>query len=179
MHPRHSRRTLRFTFGALLLATAAALSSCGFDYATDRVNTLTAGTFDRSADVDILNAVVVSEYPGSGTLLGLLAQRADVDEPGVLTSVTTNVSEEPPEFEPVQVPVGGSVQLSEAGIRIDGDYEAGDFIDVTFTFENGEEVVLGVPVMAPCHEYEGLDDAPGGPSSGDPYSCEIEEAPEH
>lgn len=179
MHLRHSRRTLRITSGALLLA--AALSSCGFDYATDRVNSLTAGTFDRSADVDILNAVVVSEHGGSGTLIGLLANRPGESgvEPGVLTSVTSDVSEQAPKIEPVEVAPGAAVQLGEAGIRIDGDFEAGDFIDVTFTFENGEEVEFGVPVMTACHEYEGLDNAPGAPQDGEAYSCETEEAPEH
>ena len=42
MHPRHSRRTLRFAIGALLLAPV--LSSCGFNYATDRVNDITPAT---------------------------------------------------------------------------------------------------------------------------------------
>jgi hypothetical protein len=179
MHLRHSRRTLRFAIGVLLLAPV--LASCG-DYATDRVNNLTAGTFDRSADVDLLNAVVVAERPNSGTLIGLLVKPAtsndtDQDEPGVLSSITTDVSDEAPEFEPIEVPTGGSAQLADAEIRIDGEFEAGEFIDVTLTFDNGDELTLGVPVMPACDEYEGYDDAPGR-SSDDPYSCEVEESPE-
>ena len=71
--------------------------------------------------------------------------------------------------EPLVVPGRGSVQLGDAGLRIEGSFEAGLVHDVTLTFDNGEEVSLGVPVMAQCDQYDGFDDAPGAPT-GDPYS---------
>ena len=67
MQLRRSARLLTAT-GALVLA-ASALTSCGFDYATDRVYTPGAGTNDRDGSVDVLGAVVVSAEDGSGTLV--------------------------------------------------------------------------------------------------------------
>jgi copper(I)-binding protein len=177
MHPRHSRRTLRFAIGALLLAPV--LSSCGFGYATDRVNELTPGHTDRGGTVDVLNALIVAEQPDSGTLVGQLANN-DPDDDIVLDSVTSGADGTEAEFEPLTVPAGGTAQLSDAGIRIEGTFEAGEVYDVTLGFDNGEEVELAVPVVTQCGQYEGFDDAPGaGGGGGAAYSCEVEEAPEH
>ena len=46
----HLRRSL--VAAASALALASTLSSCGFDYATDRVYTPAAGPIDRDATVD-------------------------------------------------------------------------------------------------------------------------------
>src|ERR1700760_4438225 len=70
--------------GALALATV--LSSCGFDYATDRVYTPGAGVNDRDADVDVLAAVVVSAQEGSGTFIASFANN-DQDNPATVTSI--------------------------------------------------------------------------------------------
>ena len=61
----HLRRSLALATGALVLAVPA-LTSCGFDYATDRIYTQAAGVNDRDATVDVLGAVVVSAEEGSG-----------------------------------------------------------------------------------------------------------------
>lgn len=182
MHPRHSRRTLRFAIGALLLA-APVLTSCGFDYATDRVNDHTAGSTDHGAAVDVLNALVVAAEPNSGTLLGLLSNNDDQEH--ALTSLT-GPEDAPVDFDEVEIPADGSAQLADAGVRIDGAFEAGDFIDLTLTFDNGDEVAIAVPVVTACGQYEGLDDAPAtsgaeddeATSHAEAYSCEAEEAPE-
>jgi hypothetical protein len=175
MHPRHSRRTLRFAIGALLLAPV--LSSCGFDYATDRVNDITAGHTDRDGTVDVLNAVIVAGQPDSGTLVGLLSNN-DTDEAVTLTGVTSGDDDTAADLrQPLEVPAAGKAELREAGIRIEGTFEAGAVYDVTLTFDNGEEAELAVPVVAQCGQYDGFDDAPGA-TSGEAYSCEPEEAPE-
>ena len=179
MQPRHPRRTLRYALGALLLA-APVLTSCGFDYATDRVNEITAGHTNRETDVDVLNSLIVAGQPDSGTLIGMLVNN-DRDEEAELTSVTSGPDDAEAEFEPLTVPAGGSAQLQDAGIRIEGTFAAGRVHDVTLTFEGGEviEVELAVPVVTECGQYDGYDDAPGaGRASGEAYSCETEEAPE-
>ncbi len=139
MHTRHSRRTLRFAIGALLLAPV--LSSCGFNYATDRVNDHTAGKTSQEATVDAANVLIVAGQPDSGTLVGLLANN-DIDKDIVLTGVTSGTDETEADLEPVTVPAGGSAQLHDAGIRIEGTFEAGEVYDVTLTFANGEVVEL-------------------------------------
>jgi hypothetical protein len=176
MHTRHSRRTLRFAIGALLLAPV--LSSCGFDYATDRVNDITAGHTNRDAKVDVLNALIVAGQADSGTLVGLLVNHDVDDEDIQLTGVTSGTDETEADLEPVTVAGGGRAQLHDAGIRIEGTFEAGEVYDVTLSFDNGDVVELAVPVVTQCGQYEGLDDADGA-TPGDAYSCEPEEAPEH
>jgi hypothetical protein len=183
MHPRLSRRTPRFAIGALLLLPV--LSACGFDYATDRVNDITAGHTNRDYRVDVNNALIVAGQPDSGTLVGQLVNNEsdkEDDNDIVLTSVTSGTDAAAAEFEPLTIPAAGQVQLHDAGIRIDGSFEAGDVYDVTLTFDNGEVVELALPVVTQCGQYEGLDDADGdgaGSASGEAYSCETEEAPEH
>jgi hypothetical protein len=175
MHPRHSRRTLRFAIGALLLAPV--LSSCGFDYATDRVNDLTPGHTNRDSTVDVVNTLIVAGQPDSGTLVGLLANN-DRDHDIALTGVTSGPDDTEADVEPLIVPARGSAQLHDDAIRIEGTFEAGDVYDVTLTFDNGDVVAMAVPVVTECGQYEGLDDADGA-TPGDPYSCEPEEAPNH
>ena len=75
MQLRRSARLLAAA-GALLLA-APVLSSCGFNYATDRPYTPAAGTNDQDGDVDVLGAVVVSAEDGSGTLIATFSNNDD------------------------------------------------------------------------------------------------------
>jgi copper(I)-binding protein len=176
MHPRHSRRTLRFAIGALLLAPV--LSSCGFDYATDRVNDLTAGHTNRDASVDVINSLIVAGQPDSGTLVGMLVNN-DVDTDAELTSVASGPDDTAADVDELTIPAGGRAELRDAGIRIEGTFEAGEYYDVTLTFDNGDEVELSLPVVTECGQYDGYDDAPAdGADSGESYSCETEEAPE-
>src|SRR5687768_16477454 len=78
------RRSLALVSGALLLT--APLGACGFDPATDRINTITVGTSDRDTTVDILNAVIVSADEGSGTFIATLVNN-DTEEEATLQSL--------------------------------------------------------------------------------------------
>ena len=114
MQLRRSARLLAAA-GALLLA-APVLSSCGFDYATDRVYTPGAGTNDQDAEVDVLGAVVVSAEDGSGTLITSFSNN-DADEPATVDldrrrrrrrRLTVG------DFDPIEIPAGGLVNLADA-----------------------------------------------------------------
>lgn len=152
-----------------VLALAVPLSSCGFDYATQRDYTPGAGTNNRDGDVDVLSAVVVSGTEGSGTLIVSLSNDLP-DEEQALTAVTGErvaTSEgveaspvEVSEFEPVEVPAGGLVNLAEPArdIKVTGDFEAGNFLELTFEFESGERTTLSVPVVSnEDSDWAGLD----------------------
>ena len=71
---------------AAVLALAVPLSSCGFDYATDRDYTPAGGANNRDGDVDVLSAVVVSAAEGSGTFVASLSNN-DPDEEQTFTAV--------------------------------------------------------------------------------------------
>ena len=145
---------------AAVLALAAPLSSCGFDYATERDYTPASGANNRDGDVDVLSAVVVSAAEGSGTFIASLSNNGS-DEEETLTAVTGQDSTvTAAEFEPVAIPAGGLVNLAEpaADIVLTGDFAAGDVVPLTVDFGNGERVSLNVPVVSDDTGYwEGMD----------------------
>jgi hypothetical protein len=150
------RRSLALTTAAVALATTG-LSSCGFDYATDRYYTPSVGTNDIEGTVKVLAAVVVSTEPGSGTFIASLSNN-DQDEDVSLTELGLTDGE-PVDFEPVVVGQGALVNLAEpaTNLELTGEFEAGDFVEVALGFDNGERVVLDVPVVENGGYYEGLD----------------------
>ena len=144
-----------------VLALAAPLSSCGFDYATDREYAVNSAAENRDADVDVLNAVVVSGTEGSGTFVASLSNNDSEDEQ-TFTAVSGDdgVSVEVSDFEPVTIPAGGLVNLAEPAtdIVLTGDFAAGQVLPLTIDFGNGDRVMLNVPVVSNDSGYwEGLD----------------------
>ena len=171
MQLRTSARLLA-SAGALVLATS--LSSCGFNYATDRVYTPAAAVNERTASVDVLGAVVVSAQEGSGTFIASFANN-DQLEPATVESIEgagDDATLEVKKFRPIEVGPGQLVNLAtEGGIVLEGDFGPGDFVTVAITFGDGESVEMDVPVYPPCNEFEGLDiTAP----EGEAYPCEVE-----
>ncbi|MBB3042170.1 hypothetical protein [Nocardioides soli] len=155
MQLRRSARLLTAA-GALVLA-ASALTSCGFDYATDRVYTPGAGTNDRSGNVDVLSAVVVSAEGGSGTLITTFVNKETTE------SATVDAIEGEDltigDFDPIEIAPSGYVNLADADtpITVEGDYEVGAFLSLTFSFGDGTSVTMDVPSVPDCDEYAGLD----------------------
>lgn len=179
---------LALAAGGLLLAVPA-LSSCGFDYPTERVNTVGAGVTEREGTVDVSGAVIVAGQPDSGTFIGALANNSADDISLTAISGGGDQAVEADEFGPVEVPGRGHQNLATLaeegdGITVTGDFDAGDFVTVTLDFSNDEAVILEVPVVKPCYQFEGLDisqaDAEGDESAeADPrYSCEATEGTE-
>ena len=176
---------LALATGGLLLAVPA-LSSCGFDYPTERLNTVGAGVTERDARVDVGGALIVAGQPDSGTLIGTLSNN-EQDEDISLTSVTGGEKGEiEADFEPLEVAGGGHVNLAALegdAITVTGDFDAGDFVTATFTFSNDEWVTIEIPVMKACYQYEGLDVSDAEPSTDPLYSCDTtggaEEPAEH
>ena len=166
---RHLRRTLALLLGVLL---PLALTGCVKDFATDRVNTISAGVDNRDADVDVLHAVIVSSEAGSGTFVASFANNDFENELSVdaLEGVDqAQITAE--EFTAITIAPGALVNLAnEGGIPVTGDFEAGNFVPVSVQFSNGQSVQLNVPVVTNCGDYEGLDEGTG--------DCEAPEAPE-
>jgi hypothetical protein len=165
----HHRSKLLLAVGALLLATPA-LSSCGFNLATDRINTVQHGGTNRDASVDLLAVVIVSAADGSGTLSGRIVNSSAKATELSAVSALDDASVTAGEIESVEVPSGSALAMADIGdgVRVEGDFKAGDIVDLTFEFANGEQVEVEVPVVRECGFYVGLDSAPaagdGGPS---------------
>jgi hypothetical protein len=146
---------------AAVVALAAPLTSCGFDYATEREYTPAGGANSREGVVDLLSAVVVSGTEGSGTFVASLSNNDGVDEQS-LTAISggDGTTVEAAGFEPVAVPAEGLVNLADppADIILTGDFAAGDFVPLSFDFGNGERISLNVPVVPDDFGYwEGMD----------------------
>lgn len=154
--PMQPRRSLATALSVLALAVP--LSACGFDYATERDYTPGAGTNNREGVVDILSAAVVSAEKGSGTVITTLVNGDD--EARTLTAITGDDGVTADEFEPVEIPAAGLVNFAEPELEItlQGDFEAGEFVWLTFTFDDGESTKLSVPVVDNESSYwAGLD----------------------
>jgi hypothetical protein len=189
-----SRRSLRYVAGALVLAVPV-LSSCGFQKATDKVYTPAAQTNDRSsADIDVLAGSIVAAQPNSGTVVATFVSKTLDDL--TLESVEGSGDDSDLVFGPVESPVDipprGHVNLAneDTGITVQGDFGAGDFLDVAFSFSNGETIAYKIPVLFACQEWEGLDTSveeestaspsatPGATPSASPSASASADAPE-
>jgi hypothetical protein len=178
MQLRTSARLLA-SAGALLLA--ATLSSCGFDYATDRVYTPAAGVNDRDAKVDVLGAVVVAAQDDSGTFIASFANNNQEDT-ATVTSIAPGEGDDNSlkieSFDPIEIPAGGLVNLAtEGGIPVTGDFTVGSFLDLKITFGDGESVEMQVPSVTNCGEFEGLDTSKGSQSADSTEQCGATGAP--
>lgn len=148
----HPRPTAIAGLLLALVPAALTLSSCGFDYPTDRVNTIAGGQNNRDADVDALGIRVLATAQGEGRLIGALAN--NLDETAALESVTSPDGLATATFEPVQVPGRGLVNLAEdVVIPVTGDFTAGDVITLELGFSTGETVSLNVPFVKRCFQY--------------------------
>ena len=163
----------------LLALGSPALASCGFDYQTNQVNTITHSATQRTDTVAVLGSVLVSAQPGSGTLVATFVNSDREESAGVeAVAGTGEPVVDAPEFEPVEIPPQERAVLAETGgIAVEGDFVPGDFAPIEFTFADGSSIELDVPVVPPCRQWEGLDDSADDADSLQPEAAdpEIEE----
>lgn len=172
-----ARRLLALTLATPLLAAC----SVNFGAQTDQVYTPAQGVNDRSTDIDVLNALVVAESDGSGRLIAGLASQADEDVE--LTGVQGVDEDAEVQFGSdggdAVVPAGGFLQLADEGsavISATGEgVEIGDYVRLTMSFSNGDEVSVNVPVVVPGEDFADVtlpssSASPSGSSSEEPTS---------
>lgn len=173
---RHHLRT-----SALLLAlvpAAATLTSCGFDYPTDQVNTIGAGVNNRDNSVDALGIRVLATAKGEGRLIGALSN--NLEERATLDSIESPEGQiEVADFEPVAVEGGSGVNLTaESPILLTGDFTAGQVVPLDLTFSTGETASLDVPVVKACFQYTEIPSPSAAESTESPEGQEGEAADE-
>ena len=179
MSPRLGRvnatRTRRRTVTAAAAAFLAvpALSACGVSFGaqTDQPYQPSDGVIERSGDVDVLNALVVSATPGSGRLVVGLVNGADEDDE--LTGVVGE-GDDPATFElgtgETTIPAGELLDLSDEDavvVSVTGSEDAvlpGKFVRLTLQFESADDVTVNVPVLAQNEDYQDVE-LPGAEGS--------------
>jgi hypothetical protein len=151
-------KRLRTTTAAVAL-TFPVLASCSsnFNAPTDQVYTPGVGVNDRSGNIDVLHALIVSGEDGSGTVIAGLANN-DPEKADQLASVSgagNDASIQISDGGPVEIPAGGFVQLADEGnIAVTAtQIQPGKFIELTFNFASSESVDIEVPVVANTEEF--------------------------
>lgn len=188
------RHKLTLTVAALGLV--GSMSSCGFDYATNRPNTIANGGYDITGEVHVMGARIVAPEDGTGTFIATLTTDATAEDAVTLDGISGE-GVTASDFEPVEIQPHGMVNFAtEGGIPVTGDFAAGDAVPLTLSFSNGEEIEVSTIVVAQCHEYADVTPraeptptrAPRaeettaaadehGSTGHDAYSCEYPSAP--
>jgi hypothetical protein len=164
------RRSL--ALGAAGLAAVATLTACGFDYPTDRINNLTAGVQHREGTVDILNAAVVAKQANSGTFVATFVNGSTSTPISLQSASGDNTAISKVDAKPFTLQPGGLLNVADQGIPVSGTFALGQFVTITFQFDNGESENVSVPVVADDGQWAGLDTAtpPATPSTSSPAS---------
>ncbi|MEU0314437.1 hypothetical protein [Nocardioides sp. NPDC006273] len=153
--------------GALVALALPALTACSsFDYATDRPNEIIHGGTTLDGAVRINAARIVTAQEGSGVLVGTFSLDPAINPavagkplPSVTSIETAPEATEtvtPESFTPIELPTRGIINLADpatGGIPVTGDFKPGDSIPMTFTFSEGEEKTVAVPVVTQCGPY--------------------------
>jgi len=150
--------TLRRSIAAASAVLAVPLlASCGlaFTAQTDQVYTPTIGVSDRSGQVDVIDALIVSKNGGGGTLVAGLVNN-DERRADALTSVTGAKSDSSLTVQgdtPLRIDANGAYQLADQGnLKVYGSQlKPGYFVWVTFNFEHAKSITMDIPVTAPLN----------------------------
>ena len=139
---------------AAVLLAAPVLSSCGVSFGaqTDQVYNPSAGVDDRSGEVDVLNALIVSGTDGSGTVVATLVNN-DQGNDDRLTKVTGAGADAKLTVTPggeTSIPAAGLLNLATKGsIAVRGQRVVpGNFVKLTFSFDRAEMITVDVPVLS-------------------------------
>lgn len=166
----HLRRTVALATGAVVFALPT-LAGCGFNYATDRINTVTSVTNYRDGVVNVLNAAIVAKAANSGTFVAGLNNN-DPEKSVSLTSIApvgTGSDVKSGQFSPIEVKPGGFVNLADdngtnRGVPVTGTFQPGDVVSVTLNFDTDVTVTMDVRVVADDGQWAGLDISSAAPS---------------
>jgi len=194
------RRKLALAAGLLCLG-APVLSSCGFDYATDRPNVISNGGFHVTGEgMRVLATRIVADDSHRGIFIATIALNPTANPVTAVPTAPTltglsarqdssyqvNVKS----FKPIAVSDTGAVNLADpsvGGIQLTGDFQAGTSIPMTLTFSDGEVISVQTPVVTQCHEFASVAPQPQAgstagavPTDGStaaPYNCAFPELP--
>jgi copper(I)-binding protein len=143
----------RFCVVAVVPAICLGLTGCNstFDEQTNQQYQAAAGISDRGHEVYVLNALVVTDGKGHGTLVGSLLNQTKTTDKLVSVSATTTAGKtiNVKMASPVTLKAQQAVKLETAGaVRLTGSaLRAGYYVNVTFTFANAAPVQVSIPVL--------------------------------
>ena len=161
-----SVRPRRSALAAFVLAAGLIATGCGTGAGaqTAQVYDAAAGSNSRGGDVEVHNALFVDNEDDTATLSAALLNKGDAND--TLTGVTVANSDgepvettlaEPIELEPDALYAAGKT----AEVLLSGtNFEAGNFLTVTFTFTGAAEIAIDVPVVVRNEMYDNIAETP-------------------
>jgi hypothetical protein len=153
--------------GAAGLAATTALTACGFNYPTDRINNPVSGVDYRDGTVDILNAVVVARQANSGTFVATFVNNSPTKTIGLQSANGDNTAISSVDAPSLSLRPNTLLNLAakKKGIPVSGTFALGQFVPISFTFDDGQTADLQVPVVADDGQWAGLYAAPPSPTA--------------
>lgn len=161
-----SVRPRRSALATFVLAAGLIVTGCGTGAGaqTAQVYDAAAGSNSRGGDVEVHNALFVDNANETATLSAALLNKSEASETltgvAVLNSdgepVETTLSE-PIELKPDTLYAAGKI----AEVLVSGtNFEAGNFLTVTFTFSDAAEIAIDVPVVVRNEMYDNIAETP-------------------
>ncbi len=178
----------RLALASLPLAVTA-LTSCAVNFGaqTDQPYNPSTGVDDRSGEVDVLNALVVSGGAGSGAVIATLVNNDQVHADALrrVAGAGADASVKVTPGGATAIPHGGLLNLAKSGrITVTGSQVVpGGVVTLTFSFARAQAITVDAPVVANSSEYAGVrvprstatPSAPASPST--PVSPSATESP--
>ena len=148
---------------ALTLPLVAGCAS-GFGAATNRIYQPGPGLESRSGDVYVINAVIVTNGTGNGTLVAALINQVRPGDALVSTTAKTSTGKtlKVTGGSGIVLPYQTSVQLNDlasggfGGIRLTGTLQAGTVATLRFTFRHAAPVTLDVPIVTQTDQFKNV-----------------------
>ncbi|MFT4010898.1 MAG: hypothetical protein QM655_12750 [Nocardioidaceae bacterium] len=141
----------------MLAAPVLAACSTNFNTPTDQDYIPAAGISDRSGNVDVLNALVVTGSDGSGTVVTTLVNNTATNDR--LTAVTVDGQATTLGTEAdTEIPATGTLKLPEQAevFATGANLKPGSYVSVSFTFANAEAVTVSVPLFKNEGDYASI-----------------------
>jgi hypothetical protein len=182
---RRLRNQRALALAGLVAVAVPLVSSCGFDYATDRPNVIADGGYHIEGDVHVLATRIVAPSDGTGTFVATISVDPEAEDVA-LTGITSDQFTAG-QFEPIAVAANSSHNLfTEGGISVTGDFVAGDSVPVSLSFDNGTSIDVNARVVKQCEEYADVQTLPAAgkgkgqasdESTAEPYDCDYPTPP--
>ena len=154
-----------FASGAAGLAATAALTACGFNYPTDRPYEVNSAANYRDGTVEILNAAVVAKAPNAGTFVATFVNGSTTDTVSLQSVSGDNTAIGQVTAPSLSLAPNALKNLAtEGGIPLNGTFGLGQFVNLTFQFDNGETASMSLPVVSDDGKWDGLDTATPSPT---------------
>lgn len=132
------------------------------------------GITDRGSDVLMLNAAIVTDGQGNGTLIGaLLNKEPRADTLRSVAVLDSNGKAISASILPgtISLPHQKLVQLAHTGaVRVSGNVNAGVNDTLTLTFDNAAPITMTIPVLARKAEFAGVPVGPTPPPTTPSHS---------